>query len=106
MTPERLAAIWDAVQRQVSVPPYTVARRVLDQARGIPAENLTPAATRLIVRVAWRYRRQMPPELVPTEVEKAEARWVPKAVAPRRRRLKTVRITLSRDEALDLFNGR
>ena len=101
MTPERFEAILAAVRKHVRLSPFSVAARVLDQTERCAAGALTREQQRLVVRTAWRYRRQMPPELVPTEIEKAEATWTPKPVYPRRRR----RIVVARTPELPLFGG-
>lgn len=49
----------------------------------VPAEKLTERQRRHLVRLAWRYRRQMPWDLVPSKdaVQAMDSGWAPQQVA-------------------------
>ena len=48
-----------------------------------PVETLTERQRRHLIRLAWRYRRQMPRDLVPSKdaVEAMDSGWAPQEVA-------------------------
>lgn len=85
MNEERFAAMLAALRRSVRISGWTVAGRVIVDGVGMPVDRISERTRKMIVRTAWRYRKQMPDGLVPTPAELEEARFVPKPVRPRGR---------------------
>jgi hypothetical protein len=50
---------------RVSFPPGIASKRFVREMQSVPAEQVSPAQAAWIERLAWRYRRQLPKELVP-----------------------------------------
>lgn len=58
-------------------------KRFARQINQVPVENLTERQRRHLIRLAWRYRRQMPRDLVPSKdgVEAMDSGWASQQVA-------------------------
>lgn len=62
----------DAVRRALAdcvFPPATNAKRFVRNVNVIPIEKVTEAQRDYLTQLAWKFRRQMPRDLVPTQME-------------------------------------
>jgi hypothetical protein len=59
---------------QCGFPPFTAAKRFSRQVNEIPVERVSEAQWLTVILLAWRFRRQMPSDLVPDEDDLAHAK--------------------------------
>jgi hypothetical protein len=68
---------------QCTFPPATAQKRFARQVAAMYLDKITEKQWRYVIRLAWRYRRQMPPDLVPSKdaIEALDGAWAPQEVA-------------------------
>lgn len=82
MTPALTQSHFDRMRRalgECTFLPASSHKRFARQVSQMPLENITEKQRRHVIRLAWRYRRQMPPDLVPSKdaVEAMDSQWGP-----------------------------